>query len=79
LEKYLKNYNWNQYLPFGEPPRIRMLGIEDFDNLEDMSSYLKGPEDLPAAGLAGLALKLLGEEDILNRTLRRILRIMQFS
>lgn len=79
LEKYLKNYDWNQYLPFGEAPRIRMLGTEDLDNLEDPSSFLKGPEDLPAAGLAGLILKLLGEEDILNKTLRRILRIMQFS
>lgn len=79
LEKYLKNYDWNQYLPFGEPPQIRMLGTEDLNNMEDPNSCLKGPEDLPAAGLAGLTLKLLGEEDVLNKTLRRILRIMQFS
>lgn len=79
LEKYFKNYDWNQNLPFGGEPSVRLLQIDDFDNLEDRFFFTQSPEDLPAAALAGLTLKLLDEEDVLNKSLRRALRIVQFS
>lgn len=79
LDKYLSHYDWTQRLPFREAPEITYLRFEHLANLEDPFSFLKGPEDLPAAGLAGVALKTSLEGDALDKALRRALKMIQFS
>ena len=46
-------------------------------NLSDETKLLKDPQDIVPMALANLALNFIGEEQLLSKVLKKVVRLMQ--
>ena len=77
IKASLQNREWCKDLPFAKPPQVHFIKPEDVTNIIDKTGKLINPQDITPMALANLAIDLAGEEDLLHRILRRVVRMMQ--
>ncbi|NQV13283.1 MAG: pilus assembly protein PilM [Parcubacteria group bacterium] len=77
IKSSLLSETWTKNLPFAKPPRVSFIQPKDVANIVDETGKLINQQDITPMALANLAIDLAGEEDILHRALRKVVRIMQ--
>lgn len=77
IKQVLETREWSKSLPFARKPQIDFLEPKHVSNLQDETKQLKAPQDITPLALANLSLELSGEERILSKILRKVVRLMQ--
>jgi len=77
IRSSLLSENWVKNLPFAKPPHVCFMKPKDVTNIIDKTGKLVDQQDITPMALANLAIDLAGEEDILHRVLRRVVKMMQ--
>ena len=77
IQSSLLSENWVKNLPFSKPPHVGFMQPKDVTNITDKTGKLISQQDITPMALANLAIDLAGEEDILHRALRRVVKMMQ--
>lgn len=72
IEEVLKNAKWNPNLPFARQPSVHFIKSQDVENITDQTEELKNPWDITPMSLANLAIDLVGEEQVMDNILNRI-------
>lgn len=72
IEETLKNATWSPNLPFARVPSVHFIKPQDVENITDQTSELKNPWDITPMSLANLAIDLVGEEQVMDNILNRI-------
>lgn len=73
----LEEENWFKKLSFLEKPSIMQVGCKDISTFTDETGKLKEFNDVTVLSLAHLALELAGEERLVDRILRKTLKMMR--
>ncbi len=73
----LEEESWFKELHFLDKPSIMKVRCKDISAFEDDTGELSDPQDVTVLGLAHLALDLAGEEKLIDRLLRKTLKIMR--
>jgi len=77
IRSSLLSENWVKNLPFSKSPHVGFMQPKDVTNIIDKTGKLVSQQDITPMALANLAIDLAGEEDILHRVLRRVVKMMQ--
>lgn len=72
ISEALKNAQWNANLPFARHPSVHFIKPQDVENIEDQTKEMKNPWDITPMSLANLAIDLVGEEQVMDNILNRI-------
>lgn len=73
----LEEETWFKSLPFLTKPSIMQVGCKDISSFTDETGKLKEFHDVTVLSLAHLALELAGEERLVDRILRKTLKMMR--
>jgi len=77
IEKVLKTKNWSKELAFSKKPEISFIKPKQVKSIIDETGTLLEPADVTPMALANLTLNLAGEESILSKILRKVIKVMQ--
>lgn len=77
IKEVLDSREWTQSLPFPKKPAISFLEPKMITNMIDETRQLKDPIDVPSVALANIGLDYVGEEQILAKLLKKVVRLMQ--
>ncbi len=77
IKEVLDSREWTQTLPFPKKPAITFLEPKMLANMIDETRLLKDPIDVPTVALANIGLEYVGEEQILAKLLKKVVRLMQ--
>lgn len=77
IKEVLDSREWTQKLPFARKPQISFLEPKMITNITDETKSLKEPMDSTPIALANIALEYVGEEQILSKLLKKVVRLMQ--
>lgn len=77
IKEVLETREWVQTLPFPKKPQVTFLEPKQISNLTDQTKTLKTPIDVPSMALANIGLEYVGEEQILAKLLKKVVRLMQ--
>jgi cell division protein FtsA len=77
IKTILSEENWWKNLPFPKKPTIRFVHPQDLPTIKDETNLLHDPQDITPMALAHLGLELAGEEQVLMKLLRKVVRLMQ--
>ena len=77
LRAVLEEPSFGSSLPFASKIEVRSLLPADVMSIRDATGLLASPQDVTPMALAALALPLAGEETLVSRTLRSVVRMMQ--
>lgn len=77
IKEVLESRDWAQQLPFTKKPTISFLEPKMISNIHDETRQLKTPVDAPTMALANIGLEYIGEEQILAKLLKKVVRLMQ--
>jgi cell division protein FtsA len=77
IKETLESRDWYKSLPFTRKPQISFLNPKMVANLSDETKLLKDPQDIVPMALANLALNFIGEEQLLSKVLKKVVRLMQ--
>jgi cell division protein FtsA len=77
IKEVLDSREWTQTLPFPKKPAISFLEPKMITNMIDETRQLKDPIDVPSVALANIGLEYVGEEQILAKLLKKVVRLMQ--
>jgi cell division protein FtsA len=77
IKEVLDSREWTQTLPFPKKPAISFLEPKMITNMIDETRQLKNPIDVPSVALANIGLEYVGEEQILAKLLKKVVRLMQ--
>ena len=77
IKESLLSETWTKNLPFAKPPHVSYIKPGEVVNVVDETNKLTDQQDITPMALANLAIDLAGEEDILHRALRKVVKIMQ--
>ena len=77
IKEVLDGSAWSKNLPFARKPQISFLKPKHVSNIIDETKKLKDVQDVTPMALANLALELAGEEKVLTKLLRKVVRLMQ--
>jgi cell division protein FtsA len=72
ISEVLKEPGWSQKLPFGKKPSVHFLHPKDVTNIIDRTESLEEPADVTPMALANLALDLVGEEEVVEGILSKV-------
>lgn len=73
----LEEDSWYDDLHFPQKPSIMKVRCSDISVFHDATGELRDPQDVTVLGLAHLALDLAGEERLIDRILRKAMKIMR--
>ncbi|MBI2463733.1 rod shape-determining protein [Candidatus Peregrinibacteria bacterium] len=73
----LETREWSKSLSFARKPQIDFLDPKSVSNIKDETKQIKNQQDVTPMALANLSLELSGEERILSKILRKVVRLMQ--
>ncbi len=76
LCKKLESFPWTERLPFARQPIIQTVQPEMVSSITDPQELLKDAQDITPMALAYQAIELQNENDILERTLYRVIHNM---
>lgn len=77
IKSALESKQWMQELTFPKPPTISVLSPKQIPHVRDMTKRLTDPQDITPMALANLGLELVGEENLMSRILKKVIRLMQ--
>ncbi|MEK7523653.1 MAG: cell division FtsA domain-containing protein, partial [Patescibacteria group bacterium] len=77
IKSALEQKTWMRELPFTKPPSITMLSPKQIPHVQDLTKSLTDPQDITPMALANLGLELIGEEDLMGKILKNVIRLMQ--
>jgi len=77
IKEVLEGREWIQKLPFPKKPQISFIEPKMITNIIDETKSLKDPIDVPTIALANVGLEYVGEEQILSKLLKKVVRLMQ--
>jgi cell division protein FtsA len=77
IKEVLETREWTQKLPFPKKPHISFLHPKMVMNMADVTKELKDVEDITPLALANIALEYIGEEQILAKLLKKVVRLIQ--
>lgn len=77
IKEILEDREWTQNLPFPKKPSVSFIEPKMITNMIDETKQLKDPVDVPSMALANVGLEYVGEEQILSKLLKKVVRLMQ--
>lgn len=77
IKETLEERYWYKSLNFPRKPQISFLQPKHVSNIIDKTNSLKDQQDITPMALANLSLELAGEERVLGKILRKVVRLMQ--
>lgn len=77
IKEVLDEREWTQKLPFPKKPSVSFLEPKMITNMVDETRQLRTPIDVPTLALANIGLEYVGEEQILAKLLKKVVRLMQ--
>jgi cell division protein FtsA len=77
IKEVLETREWFKKLPFSRKPQISFIEPKMVSNMIDETKQLKDPQDITPMAIANLGLEYIGEEKVLSKILRKIVRLMQ--
>ena len=77
IKDALESKKWYRDLPFARKPQISFLMPKHIATLKDETKKMKDQQDITPMALANLGIELAGEERILAKLLRKVVRLMQ--
>jgi len=77
IKEVLETREWFKKLPFARKPQIGFIEPQMVSNMVDETKRLKGAQDITPMALANLGLEYVGEEQVLSKILKKIVRLMQ--
>lgn len=72
IAKVLENANWNPRLPFARKPSVHFIKAKDVEHIVDETNNLNNLWDITPMSLANMAIDLVGEENIVDNVLSKI-------
>lgn len=73
----LETKQWSKQLPFPKPPGIAILAPKQIPHVRDLTKSLGDAQDITPMALANLGLELVGEEHLMSKLLKKVIRLMQ--
>lgn len=77
IKETLETREWIKSLPFTRKPQITFMHPKMITNLIDETKLLKDQQDIVSMALANLALSFIGEEQLIPKVLKKVVRLMQ--
>ena len=77
IKAVLEEKNWYASLPFSKAPTVSILTPKQIPHVRDMTKRLTDPQDITPMGLANIGLELVGEEHVMSKILKKVIRLMQ--
>lgn len=73
----LANPSFAEELPFGKPPQISMLSPKQISRVRDTTRRMNDPQDITPMALAAIGLEVVGEEQMMGKILKNVIRLVQ--
>ena len=77
IKEVLETREWYKKLPFTQKPVINFIKPKMVSNMVDETKRLKDQQDITPLAIANLGLEYIGEEKVLSKILKKIVRLMQ--
>jgi cell division protein FtsA len=77
VKQMLRGLEWVSRLSFPEQPTVEFIHPSDVTNIKDNTGSLSKPQDVTVMALGNLALDLAGDEPLVSKVLRKVVRMMQ--
>ncbi len=77
IKEVLETREWYKKLPFSQKPVINFIKPKMVSNMVDETKRLKDQQDITPLAIANLGLEYIGEERVLSKILKKIVRLMQ--
>lgn len=76
MKKSLESLEWTSKLNFAKKPVVNFLQPKYVTNIIDETKQLRDVQDITPMALANLALELVGEEHLLSKLLKKMVRLI---
>jgi len=76
LLERMENFPWTERLPFARQPVVRVVQPDMVSCIEDHENFLVNAQDITPMALAYQAIELQNEDNVLERTLNRVIDTM---
>lgn len=76
IKEALETREWSKKLPFPKKPIVGFLDEKDITNIKDKTKSLNSPQMITPLALANIGLELAREEKLLNKILKKVIRLM---
>lgn len=73
----LETKEWTRELTFSKQPIVSVLSPKQISRIRDDTNTLNDPQDITPMALANLGLELIGEENIMSKILKKVIRLIQ--
>lgn len=77
IKEALETKQWTRELSFSKPPSVSALSPKQIPHVRDETHRLTDPQDITPMALANLGLELVGEENLMSKILKKVIRLMQ--
>lgn len=77
IKSALETKGWTRELSFPKPPSTAVLLPKQIHRVKDQTKCLADPQDITPMALANLGLELAGEEHLMMKILRKVIRLME--
>lgn len=77
IKAVLETKGWIRELPFHKPPVVSILSPRQIITVHDETKRLNDPQDITPMALAHIGVELVGEENIMSKILKKVIRLMQ--
>lgn len=73
----LESGNWTKEIPFPKTPIISILNPKQIEHVVDETKLLNDAQDITPMALANLGLEFIGDEHVMTKILKKVIRLMQ--
>lgn len=73
----LNTRKWHKKLPFAQSPQASYLMPKNLRNIIDETKKIKGREDIIPLSLVNMGIELAGDENVVQKVLRKVIGIMK--
>lgn len=77
IKEVLETREWSKELPFPTKPYVSFLEPKMVSNVIDETKSLKDQQDIMPMALANLGMDFVGEEHVISKILKKVVRLMQ--
>ncbi len=77
IKEVLETREWYKKLPFTQKPVMNFIKPKMITNMVDETKKLKDQQDVTPVAIANLGLEYIGEEKVISKILKKIVRLMQ--
>lgn len=77
IKSALETKSWAKELSFPKPPSVSLLAPKQIPHVKDLTRSLVDPQDITPMALANLGLEFVGEEHLMSKILKKVIRLMQ--